>query len=132
MRTRHLWPFSLPILLALLVVGCSPGGVDEEPFAPQSIHGVWVTSNPVYADRSFEIQTQDLIFDTAEEGIIVYPIISVRREDGPDGANFEIDHRGTEGGTFTFTFSFVFDSIAGTIVFRNQPEMTWTRQPPGN
>ncbi len=129
--TRPGWWILSSFLCLTLVLGCAKGEGEEDRFAPAEIHGVWTTSNPTYADRSFEIRAQDLVFDTGEEGIVVYPIISVRRESTQEGVDFEIDHQGLDGGTFTFTFSFTFDPTAGSIVFRNQPQMTWLRASPG-
>jgi hypothetical protein len=111
------------------VVACQESGGDVEVVVvPAEIQGSWVTSEPKYADRAFEILEESLIFHTGEGGFTLhqYRAISVDSDvEDVVGTLYEIEYLGPEGGLFTF--SVVLRPADGTIIFLNQPDMVWTR-----
>jgi hypothetical protein len=111
------------------VVACQESGGDVEVVVvPAEIQGSWVTSEPKYADRAFEILEESLIFHTGEGGWTLnkYRTISVETDvEDVEGTLYQIEYLGPEGGLFTF--SVVLRPADGTIIFLNQPDIIWTR-----
>jgi hypothetical protein len=125
MSRRGLSLGAVTVLFLGTALGCGPGTSDGERAAPVEIRGVWTTPDPSYAGRAFEILDDALIFHTGEGEGDLYVITNLRREVGPDGVEYEIDHRGGEGGLLTLSFTFY--PADTTIAFRNQPELRWIR-----
>ncbi len=124
MRTILLIAF--PTLAAM---GCTSPWSELGRTTPEEIRGEWVCDAPAYADRSFEILEESLIFHTGGETFDIYLILSVRAKRENGTTFYEIDHTGEEGGDLMLPL--VFRSADGTIVFQNQPEIVWSRSTTG-
>jgi hypothetical protein len=111
------------------VVACQEsGGDDQVVVVPAEIQGSWVTSEPKYADRAFEILEESLLFHTGGGGLTrnKYRTKSVETDlEDVEGTLYRIEYLGPEGGFFTL--SVVLRPADGTIIFLNQPEIVWTR-----
>jgi len=92
---------------------------------------VWETKSPAYADRFFEIQAKEIIFGTGEGRFDVYPITKIRiekeKENQKQKTLYLICYKNIEGKVYKFFF--YYDSAnQGTIRFKNQKEMVWTKK----
>ena len=96
---------------------------------PEELIGVWVTKDPNYFDRPFEIKKNTVIF---EQGLgyldfDVYPIEGVKRIES-EGKTLYIIYYTIQSGK-KFEFSFYYSAAKGGIIrFKNQPEMIWTKR----
>lgn len=113
----------LAIALLTTTVGCQS---DNGKTVPDTLVGVWKTSHPKYADRFIEIKKEFVIFGTGGESSTVHAIADVDRIH--DGKNiYTITHLNHAGQRYSF--SFYYDpSNDGTMRFRNQKDILWTRE----
>ncbi len=107
--------------------GCSGGRSADNRITPEEIRGAWRTDAPGYADRGMEILEKALAFDVGGGDFTVQVIRSIETSPAPEGTDYEIEYRNREGGIFTL--SFTYRPADTTIVFRNQPELIWVRNP---
>jgi hypothetical protein len=119
------------IILILLVTLAMTFGVQcERMFAvPEELIGVWVTKDPNYQDRPFEIKKNTVIF---EQGLgyldfDVYPILGVKKTESEGQTLYIIYYTIPSGKKFEFSFYYS-AANGGEIRFKNQPEMVWTKQ----
>ncbi len=115
------------IICLTVLSACQPAG---KMAVPEELIGVWETTAPTYADRFFEIKTDEVIFSTGEETFDTYPISKMkidkdRKEQKP---LYVICYKNPAGQEYKF--SFYYDPAnQGTIRFKNQREMVWMRKP---
>ena len=116
------------ILLATLVLMF--GVQCQELFTiPEELIGVWVTKDPNYFDRPFEIKKNTVIF---EQGLgyldfDVFPIEGGKKTELEGKTLYTIYYTIPSGKKFEFSF-FYSAANGGIIRFKNQPEMTWTKR----
>jgi len=96
---------------------------------PEELIGVWVTKDPNYVDRPFEIKKNTVIF---EQGLgyldfDVYPIAGVKKTESEGQTLYIIYYTIPSGKKFEFSF-FYSAANGGEIRFKNQPEMLWTKK----
>jgi hypothetical protein len=96
---------------------------------PEELIGVWVTKNPDYSDRPFEIKKNTVIF---EQGLgyldfDVFPIAGVKKTEYEGQTLYTIYYNISSGKKFEFSF-FYSAADGGEIRFKNQPEMVWTKK----
>jgi hypothetical protein len=118
----------LIIIIYLIVLPTCQCG--RKATVPEDLIGVWETAAPTYADRFFEIRTDEIIFGTGEEKFDTYPItkIKIEKDPGEQGTLYIICYKNIEGQEYKF--SFYYDPAnQGTIRFKNQKEMVWTKKP---
>ena len=120
---RNGWCVSVGVLL--LLSGCAP----EEVFRPEAeIEGRWVTSDdPRYRDRAFEITEDFLYLLQGRDTFAIYKIRDVAIVDD-DLPRYTIEYRGDEGDLFSFSV-YLSQEDGGTLIFPNQMEMKWRRDP---
>ena len=119
------------IILILLVTLAMTFGVQcQRMFAvPEELIGVWVTKDPNYLDRPFEIKKNTLIF---EQGLgyldfDVYPILGVKKTESEGQTLYTIYYTIPSGKKFEFSFYYS-PANGGEIRFKNQPKMLWTKK----
>ena len=116
------------ILLATLVLMF--GVQCQELFTvPEELLGVWVTKDPNYFDRPFEIKKNTVIF---EQGLgyldfDVYPIEGVKKTESEGKTLYVIYYKIPSGKKFEFSFYYT-AADGGIIRFKNQPQMKWTKR----
>jgi hypothetical protein len=118
----------LVIIIYLIVLSTCQCG--RKMTVPEDLIGVWETAAPAYADRFFEIKTDEILFGTGEEKSDTYPItkIKIEKDRGEQGTLYIICYKNIEGQEYKF--SFYYDPAnQGTIRFKNQQEMVWTKKP---
>ena len=96
---------------------------------PEELIGVWVTKNPDYSDRPFEIKKNTVIF---EQGLgyldfDVFPIAGVKKTELEGRTLYIIYYTIATGKEFEFSF-FYSAANGGEIRFKNQPGMVWTKK----
>lgn len=127
---RGMRPKAGLVLLATLVLMF--GVQCQELLAvPEELIGVWVTKDPNYIDRSFEIKKNTVIF---EQGLgyldfDVYPIEGVTKTESEGKTLYVIYYTIPSGKKFEFSFYYS-AANGGIIRFKNQPEMKWTKRKP--
>jgi len=124
MKLKKVWMI-ISCLMALSAFQCGKGTV------PEDLIGVWETKSPAYADRFFEIQAKEIIFGTGEGRFDVYPITKIRiekeKENQKQKTLYLICYRNIEGKVYKFFFYYD-PANRGTIRFKNQKEMVWTKK----
>ena len=111
----------------MVLSACQGGG--RTP-VPNDLIGVWETTAPAYADRIFEIKADEIIFGTGEEKFDTYPIkkIKIEKDRREQKALYIIYYRNVE--RQEYKFSFYYDPAnQGTIRFKNEKQMVWTKKP---
>jgi len=96
---------------------------------PEELIGVWVTKDPNYSDRPFEIKENTVIF---EQGLgyldfDVYPIVGVKKTESEGQTLYIIYYTIPSGKKFEFSFYYS-AANGGEIRFKNQPEILWTKK----
>ncbi len=127
MKVERVW---IIIIYLTVLAACQGGG---KAAVPDDLIGVWETTTPSYADRPFEIKTDELIFGTGEEKFDTYPItkIKIEKDLKEQKSYYIIYYKNVEGQEYKF--SFYFDPAnQGKIRFKNQKEMVWTKRPPSS
>ncbi len=112
--------FSLP---CSLLAGCSPQ--KEEPSVPDHLIGVWTTTHPAYVDRSMEISSDRLLFETGEGSFTVHRILSVTAAASGERTRYVIRYS-HQGKMIEMS---LYHRPPGTIIFKNQPHVVWGRSP---
>jgi len=114
------------ILCLVLLFACQRSG---KATAPVELIGVWKTTAPAYADHPFEIKTDEVIFGTGEGQFDIYPIMKIKIEKDPreQGPLYTLCYKTVEGQEYRFSF-YYYPANHGTIRFKNQQEMVWTKE----
>ena len=118
MGMRILIPF---LALSFLVPGCT-----RETTLPEELTGTYTATDRKYADRWLEFSPIEVAFGLGEAGQSRHAIESVTCETDDGKTLYTVAYAG-EGGTDRMAFYYSSDG-GGSIVLRNQPLITWTRQ----
>jgi len=124
MKVEKVWI----IIICLMVLSVCQCG--RKTTIPDDLIGVWETTAPDYADHPFEIKTDEVLFGTGEEKFDTYPITKMKIEKDPlEQMTLHIIYYKNITGQ-EYKFSFYYDPAnQGTIRFKNQKEMVWTKRP---
>jgi hypothetical protein len=117
----------LVVLIYLIVLSTCQCG--KKTAVPGDLIGVWKTTAPTYVDRFFEIKTDGIIFGTGEGNFDTYAItrIEIEKDREQEGTLYTICYKNPTGQEYKF--SFYYDPAnQGTIRFKNQQEMVWTKE----
>jgi hypothetical protein len=123
MKAKKVW-IILSCLVALAAFQCGGKGT-----VPENLIGVWETTFPNYADRFFEIRSNEILFGTGEGKFDTYPITKIKMEKDREGQKnlYLICYKNIEGKMYKFFFYYD-PANQGTIRFKNQREMVWTKK----
>jgi len=69
------------LISLILILGCETKKIAG---VPENLIGVWGTSDPTYADRTFEITRNEVIFQTGEQTFDTYSIKSIEWKKPPE------------------------------------------------
>jgi len=124
MKVEKVWI----IIICLMVLSVCHCG--RKTTVPDDLIGVWLTTEPTYQDCFFEIKTKEIIFGTGEEKFDTYPITKIRIEKDlkEQSTLYLICYKNIEKQEYKFFFYYD-PANQGTIRFKNQREMVWTRKP---
>jgi hypothetical protein len=96
--------------------------------APEDLIGLWKTSDPKYEDRFLEIDRSTITFGTGGGNSDTHSITSIEIEKGPEAkGNLYTIAYDKEGQKFTFLI-YYHPANQGTIRFKNQDQIVWTRE----
>ncbi len=113
----------LIILMVFFVWQC--GKIKE---APDDLIGIWKTTAPKYADRSFEIKKDAITFEIGGGNFEDYAIKYIKTEKARDERStlYTIHYKDEAGEEYTFAFYF-YPEEGGVIRFKNQKQIVWTK-----
>lgn len=112
---------------ALLLLGACEDRGPQEVRVPEDLRGRWVTDDPDYADRAFEITDAELIFHQGDglsttDSIHALEIGSVTKS---SDVLYEFYYpRGAED---LYRFAVRYDPASRLVVLHNQPEVVWRK-----
>ena len=131
MKGRRLAPLLVFAFAGAVLVGACENE-PEEVRVPQELRGRWVTDEPRYGDRAFEITGERLRFHQGEDQSTVHPIHSLERgvASQAGGVLYEFRYRGAGEELFRFAVRYLEDR--DVLVLQNQPEIVWRRAPSGD
>ncbi len=118
----------LALILCLVLLSVCQRSRKATP--PDHLIGVWETTAPNYADHPFEIKADEVLFGIGEGKFGNYPITKIKMEEDRQEQKplYIIYYKNTAGQEYKF--SFYYDPAnQGTIRFKNQKEMVWTKKP---
>ena len=117
------WCVSVSLLLMISACGSDTVGRPEA-----SIEGRWITSDdPRYIGRAFEITEDFLYLLQGGDTFAIYKIRDIEITDD-DLPRYTIAYRGDEGDLFSFSI-YLSQEGGGTLIFPNQMNMKWRRDP---
>ena len=95
-------------------------------YLPDELTGVWITSNPRYADRFFELSKVSAIFGTGGATLDTYFISNVEKKlKGNRDLYIIYCHReGEDEQVISFYYT---SENGGLILFKNQTHIEWFR-----
>jgi hypothetical protein len=115
------------LIFLIIILGCESKKIAA---VPENFIGVWGTSDPTYADRTFEITRNQVIFQTGENTFNTYSIKSIEMEKGFPGVEhnlYTINYINKEG--LKYKFSFYYNPAGqGEIRYKNQRQIAWTKK----
>jgi hypothetical protein len=114
------------LIFLMIILGCESKKIAA---VPEDLIGVWGTSDPTYADRTFEITKNEVIFQTGEQTFDTYSIkrIEMEKTPGEEGTLYTINYINTEG--LKYEFSFYYNPVGqGEIRYKNQRQILWTKK----
>ncbi len=115
------------LIFLIIILGCESKKIAR---VPDNLIGVWGTSDPTYADRTFEITRNEIIFQTGENTFDTYSIKSIEMEKGFPGVEndlYTINYINKEG--LKYKFSFYYNPAGqGEIRYKNQRQIAWTKE----
>lgn len=91
--------------------------------------GVWTTTAPAYADRTFEITKTLITFDSGGQRYSVNSIRKVAVVQDPVGALYTIDYTTPDDQVAELSFWYV-QGREDMIRFKNQQHLVWTKLKP--
>ena len=123
MKAKKVW-IILSCLMALSAFQCGGRGT-----VPENLIGVWETTSPAYADSFVEIKAKQIIFGTGGKKFDAYPITKIRIEKDRQEQKtlYLICYKNMDGKVYKFFFYYD-PANQGTIRFKNQKEMVWTKK----
>jgi len=114
------------LIFVIIILGCESKKIAA---VPENFIGVWGTSDPTYADRTFEITKNEVIFQTGEQTFDTYSIKSIEMEKvpGEEGNLYTINY--INKGGLKYEFSFYYNPAGqGEIRYKNQRQIAWTKK----
>jgi hypothetical protein len=118
-------------LVIIAIVALSTFLLRKPTLFPDELVGVWMTSDPRYADRFLDLSKVTIIFGTGKDNIDIYFISNVEKTVQDKAILYTVHFHNQEG--LEDKVSFYYDpQNSGTIRFKNQKQITWTRRVIGN
>lgn len=125
MRPWILFVIAIAPVLATGCSGCSEQGKKE---IPAELIGVWKTSHARYADRFFEIRTEELVFGTGGQTSVTYPLTRFVSTESDTGTVYMIYYENEKGEESSMKMLYSGEG-GGTLMDLNQTELIWKREP---
>jgi hypothetical protein len=118
-------------ILVVLILFITAFGLkcEKSITVPENLIGVWGTTDPNYADRTFKITRGEIIFQTGENSFDTYTIQKIEMEKVPGGQTllYIFHYKNIEG--LKYKFSFYYNPTGqGEIRYKNQSQIVWTKK----
>jgi hypothetical protein len=122
-KKKSFWIVALVFVLLLMVKFLS----DEALELPEELYGEWVTTNPKYADRFFELNRTLITIGIGENDFDSYSISKIEKTDLKKGALYTVIYH--ESPNSESKFSFYYDpSNEGVIRLKNPQKIEWKKR----
>lgn len=116
------------VLIGIIILGVFLIFPHPRPtYLPLELSGVWESSHPDYAGRTLEISEITLVFATSDETIDVYFVNNVKKTIEGKQTLFTVSCYRMDNEEETVSFYYNRED-GGTIRFRNQKHVTWTKE----
>jgi hypothetical protein len=126
-RQKLLIRIGLLLPLVLLAITLARGAAEKKQL-PDSILGVWVTSNPEYAHCYMEITPATVVFGNAQNGYLLYFVSSYEEFNDSGRTTYVVHYTDLDG--MKYQMSIVHTSGPREMVyFSHNPSVGWTRRP---
>jgi hypothetical protein len=121
---RKLWFIATIIALTVFVSYCGDKGIP-----PDEILGVWKTSEPKYADRSFGIGKESITFGIGKRNFKTYLTKKIHVQQFPQDNSrlYTIYYEDDEGEKGQFAFYYYYEN-GGVIRLKNQRNIEWKKE----
>jgi hypothetical protein len=117
------------VLIPLVLLGFTLArGASENKHLPDSLLGVWQTTDEHYADCYMEIAAATLMFGNAERGYLLYFVSSVEETHEGGQTSYLIHYTDLDGVKYEMSLSYR-PSPHETLSFKNQQKVVWNRRP---
>jgi hypothetical protein len=123
-RTVILFVVAFVVVAAAVAVSVFPSLFSRTTATiPDDLIGVWKTTAPNYADRSFEMSRTTVLFRTGpgDADFTFHEVKGLEREENGQVTSYTLTY--ADG----LKFSFTYEKVADVIRFVNQPEFFWSR-----
>lgn len=116
------------VIIGLMVLSVCQCG-RKTTTVPADLIGVWETTAPDYADRSFEIKADQVLFETGEGKFDTYPITEIKTEKGREELKtlYLICYKNAHRQEYKLFFYYD-PANQGTIRLKNQFQIVWTKK----
>lgn len=96
---------------------------------PENLLGRWTSTAPLYQERFFEITRVAIVFATGESTVAEYFFTGIEQGETKRDKEilYSLDCEDLEGMHYNFSF-FYLPENGGTIIFKNQKQIIWTKQ----
>ena len=119
----------VPLLAAaagILIVGAVMAArSDGSDPLPDAVMGVWESTSERYADRSFNLQADQVIFQQGKGKYTTHPITGLKAYPEDGGTLYVLKY---DIGETEFDFSFVHQPEEDLIRFKNQQQVKWYKK----
>jgi hypothetical protein len=115
--------FGITVAVLVVLFGCHSR---TNPVVPAYLLGVWKTSAPQYADRSFEITPGMVILNTGDDAVAINAIVGVEQVPTRGNILYVISYEDREGQKHRFAF--YYDPTPDAIRFEHQNRIDWTKE----
>ncbi len=112
-------------MIAIALLGCHPF---KDKNIPEELLGVWETSEPRYANCTFTLKQEMIIFSNPVSHLNVNFISNIEKFIETDRILFEIFYGDTGGGEYKLSLFYCKTPNGGEVRFRNQMEIVWTKK----
>ena len=115
------------VLLAALIAAFVVPGMSRAASAelPEDMLGVWITSDPKYADRSFEIGRTELTLQVGKDSFVNHVIDRVELDERGGAELYTVHYLDDSGVEYELAFYYQTDEIR----LKNQRTMMWRKKP---
>ncbi len=117
---------AVAVVLALSVAPIAWAFWPQSVEIPDGMVGRWTTTVPMYADRSFTVAKDSVIFLTSAQDSTIHPILDVRSRSAEQGTAYTI-YYASFGSDLEFSVVYT-DGPDPTIQFINQRGMIWKKE----
>ena len=114
---------SLVTCLITVLFGCQSGNA----IPPDHLIGVWKTTAPQYDGRFLKFTEESVIFGTEGDSPEIYSITTIDKAGEGTHLMYTIAYVDSDGQEYHLSF-YYHSANGGSITFKNQTHLTWTKE----